>query len=112
MLNSLSQDLDCCWYSLCCGCSSDSFFGTAPIKKKLTTAIALAVTTAIALAVTTAGAIASKIQFNIIQFNLLTWRLNSARPIKIPTTDIPQSPPSTTAKHVTQWSQIKFYRKI
>jgi len=108
LLNSLSlaEDLDCCWCSLCCGCSSDSFFGTAPIKtkqkKKLTTATALAVTTATA----------TKIQFNIIQFNLLTWKLNCAGPIKIPTSDIPQSPPSTTPKHLIQWSQIKFYRKL
>jgi len=58
------------------------------------------------------AATATKIQFNIIQFNLLTWKLNSAGPIKIPTTDIPQSPPSTTAKHVIKWSQSKFYRKL
>jgi hypothetical protein len=101
LLNSLSlaEDLDCCWCSLGCGCSSDSFFGTAPIKKKLTTATALAETPA--------GATTTK-----IQFNLLTWKLNSAGPIKIPTTDILQLPPSTAAKHVTQWSQIKFYRKL
>jgi len=44
-----------------------------------------------------------------IQFSLLMWRLNSAGPIKIPTIDIPQSPPSTTAQHLTQWHQIMVY---
>jgi hypothetical protein len=65
--------------------------------KKLTTATALAVTTAATTAV---------------QFNLSMWKLISAGPIKIPTTDIQQSPQSTIAKHVTQWSQTKVYRKL
>jgi len=47
---------------------------------------------------------------NSIQFNLLMWRLNSARPIKIATTDTLQSSPSTTAQHLTQWHQIMVYR--
>jgi len=49
---------------------------------------------------------------NSIQFSLLTWKLNSAGPIKIPTTNIPRSPPSTTAQYVTQWPQIMIYRKL
>jgi hypothetical protein len=51
-------------------------------------------------ATTTAAAKATR-----IQFNLLTWRLNSAGSIKIPNTTILQLPPNTTAQHVTQWSQ-------
>jgi len=68
---SLAEDLDC---------SSNSFFGTAPKNIKLETATASEITTI--------AAAATRIQ--LIQFNLLMWRLNSAGPIKIPTTDIPQ----------------------
>ena len=63
--------------------------------------------TATAFLVTTAAAAATK-----IQFNLLTRKLNSAGPIKIPTTDIPQSPRGTTAKHVTHWAQTNFIQNF
>jgi hypothetical protein len=58
-----------------------------------------------ALAVTTAAT-------TTIQFNLSMWKLIITEPIKLPTTDIPQTPHSTIAKHVTQWSQTNIYRKL